>query len=212
MAGVALAIVCCVTWIDRPAALWAHEHVHHRGVFIAMTYVMYVVMAFVCLRFAGYGADALLFGRKPDRLGVAFGCCLSVAVALTLCEALKIVFGRTGPESIYGNPSWISTGIYEFSPFHGGGGHGYFPSGHTAVVSAFAGVLWQRVPALRSFWLTLVFAVMVGLYAANWHWISDIIAGLALGLLCGKATLVVLGWDSRTADESPADRSHNSLS
>jgi membrane-associated phospholipid phosphatase len=195
-AGCFLAIVCCVKWVDRPAALWAHEHVHHRGVFIGMTYLMYLVMAFVCLRLAGYGVGALFFGRKSYRLGASFGCCVSVAVALTLCEALKVVFGRTGPVSIEGNPSWISDGIYEFFPFHRGGGHGFFPSGHTAIVSAFAGVLWQRVPTLRAFWLALTVAVMVGLYAADWHWLSDIIAGLALGLFCAKATGALLGWDA----------------
>jgi len=52
------------------------------------------------------------------------------------------------------------------------------------------------MPALRAFWLALTVAMMVGLYAANWHWISDIIAGLALGLFCAKATGALLGWDA----------------
>lgn len=198
-AGCFLAIACCIKWVDRPAALWAHQHVHQRGVFIAMTYLMYLVMAFVCLRLAGYGVGALFFGRKSYRLGTAFGCCLSVAAALTLSEALKVVFGRTGPETFQGNPSWIGDGVYGFFPFHSGVGYAFFPSGHTAIVSAFAGVLWQRVPALRAFWLAVMVAVMVGLYAADWHWISDIIAGLAVGLFCAKATVALLGWDTTSA-------------
>lgn len=44
--------------------------------------------------------------------------------------------------------------------------------------------------------LALTGAVMVGLYAADWHWISDLIAGLALGLFCAKATRALLGWDA----------------
>jgi len=191
-AGCVLAIFCCVKWVDRPAALWAREHVHHRGVFIAMNYLMYPIMAFVCLGLAGYAVDAVFFGRKSYRLGTTFGCCLSVAVALTLCEALKVVFGRTGPETYDGNPSWIRDGVYGFFPFHTGVGYAFFPSEHAAVVSAFAGVLWQRVRALRVFWLALTVSVMVGLYAADWHWISDIIAGLALGLFCAKATGALL--------------------
>lgn len=199
-AGCFLAIALCIKWVDRPAALWAHERVHHRGVFIAMTYLMYLVMAFVCSRLAGYSIGALFFDRKSCQLGTAFGCCLSVAVAFTLCEALKVVFGRTGPETFGGTPSWISDGIYGFFPFHSGAGYAYFPSSHTAVVSAFAGVLWRRMPALRTFWLALTIAVMVGLYAAGWHWISDIIAGLALGLFCAKATVSLLGWDATPAN------------
>lgn len=199
-AGCVLTIVCCVKWVDRPAALWAHEHVHHRGVFVAMTHLVDLIVALVCLGFGGYGIGALFFGRKSYRLGTAFGCCISVAAALTLREALKSVFGRTWPETFIGNLSWINDGVYGFFPFHGGMGWASFPSGHTAVVSAFAGVLWQRMPALRALWLALTAAVMVGLYAADYHWISDIIAGLTLGLFCAKTTGALLGWDA--ADSS----------
>ena len=153
-------------------------------------------MAFVCLRFAGYGVGVFFFGRKSFRLGTAFGCCLSVAAAYTISEALKVVTGRTGPETFGGSPSWIGDGIYGFFPFREGEGYAYFPSGHTAIASAFAGVVWQRLPALRILWLVLMVAVMVGLYAANWHWVSDIIAGLALGLPCAKTTAALLGWDA----------------
>ena len=195
-AGWVLAIVCCFKWVDRPASLWAHKHVHNHGVFIAVTHVVDLIVASVCLGFGAYGVGALFFGRKSYRLGTAFGCCLSVAVALTLREALKSAFGRTWPETFVGNPSWISDGVFGFFPFHGGVGWTSFPSGHTAVVSAFAGVLWQRVPALRAFWLALMVAVMLSLYAADYHWISDIVAGLALGLFCAKTTGALLGWDA----------------
>jgi membrane-associated phospholipid phosphatase len=67
------------------------------------------------------------------------------------------------------------------------------------VVAAFVGVLWQRVPGLRALWLVLMVAVMVSLYAAGWHWVSDIIAGLALGLFCAKAIVALLGWDATAA-------------
>ncbi|HXE42632.1 MAG TPA: hypothetical protein VN516_06370, partial [Candidatus Baltobacteraceae bacterium] len=58
-AGFLLLIVCCIKWVDRPAALWAHEHVHNRAVFAAMTYLIYPIMAFVCLRMAGYAVEAI---------------------------------------------------------------------------------------------------------------------------------------------------------
>jgi membrane-associated phospholipid phosphatase len=195
-AGCFLAIGCCVKWVDRPAALWAFEHGRHRGIFIAMNYLLFPIMAFVCLRLAGYGIGAIFFGRKSYRLDTAFGCCLSVAIALTLSETLKVVTGRTGPETFQGTPSWISDGIYGFFPFHKGLGYAYFPSGHAAITSAFAGVLWTRVPALRGVWLALIVAMTVGLYAADWHWISDIIAGLALGLFCARTTEALLDRDA----------------
>ncbi|HEU6448509.1 MAG TPA: phosphatase PAP2 family protein [Verrucomicrobiae bacterium] len=84
-------------------------------------------------------------------------------------------------------------------PFHAGVGQASFPSGHTAIVSAFAGILWQRLPKLRILWLVLTVAVMIGLWAANWHWVSDIIAGLALGLLCAKTIGQLLGWNATSA-------------
>jgi len=194
--GFVLTILVCIKWVDRPAALWAHEHIHNRAVFVAMTYLIYPIMAFVCLRMMGYSVEAIFFGRKSFQFNTTFGCCLSVAAAVTLCETLKVVFGRTGPETFEGSPSWISNGIYEFLPFHEGVGYGYFPSGHAAVVSAFAGILWQRLPSLRILWVVLMVAMTVGLWAANWHWVSDIIAGLALGLLCAKTTGPLLGWEA----------------
>ncbi|MFT3869560.1 MAG: phosphatase PAP2 family protein [Nibricoccus sp.] len=201
--GCFLTIAGCVIWVDRPAELWAFEHVRQRGVFVAINYLLYPIMAFVCLRLAGYGIGAIFFGRKSYRLDTAFGCCLAVAIALTLTETLKVVTGRIGPESFQGSPSWIRDGIYGFFPFHLGPGYAYFPSGHTSITAAFAGVLWMRKPKLRVAWLALTVAMMVSLVAAGWHWISDTIAGLALGLFCARSTATLLRWDAPPVPHDP---------
>jgi len=120
-------------------------------------------------------------------------CCLATVVALVLKDQLKYVFGRTFPESgETGSPSWIGTGAYGFHPFHGGAAWASFPSGHTAAVTAAAGVLWQRVRALRWVWGSAVVLVALALFGTDYHFVGDIVAGAYLGVGCAATVLTLL--------------------
>ncbi len=81
------------------------------------------------------------------------------------------------------NLSWIRDGVFGFFPFHQGPGWGSFPSGHTAVITTTATILWLVWPELRIVWV--VASVVVGLIGANYHFVSDIIGGLYLGVAIG---------------------------
>ena len=116
------------------------------------------------------------------------GCAILIAWALK--EQLKWVFGRTWPETYIRccpNPSYFGDGTYGFFPFRGGQGYASFPSGHTAVVTAFAGAVWIVLPKLRWPGAILALAVAIGLLGANYHWLSDIAAGAILGASTGIA-------------------------
>ncbi len=114
----------------------------------------------------------------------------AILIAWALKEELKWAFGRTWPETwIKGNanPSYFGNGTYGFFPFHGGQGYASFPSGHTTAITAFAGALWFLCPKLRWLGVALALAVVIGLLGADFHWLSDIMAGAILGGTTGVA-------------------------
>ncbi|MFQ1003989.1 phosphatase PAP2 family protein [Modestobacter sp. SSW1-42] len=107
---------------------------------------------------------------------------LRIVVALVLLTAVVYAFkwgtGRTAPE-------------YPGSFFHRGGGS--YPSGHVANAALMWGVArWQAVEfglppwVQRACWLLAVvgpFVTGVTMVALNFHWVTDVVAGLAVGVL-----------------------------
>jgi membrane-associated phospholipid phosphatase len=128
---------------------------------------------------------AYLAGGRPGRGGrVVLVAAIATLVARAVCDELKIAFGRTWPETwVENNPSWIRDHTWLFHPFHGGRGYASFPSGHTTDIAAPAAVLWRCVPRWR--WVAVVPVVLVagGLVASDFHYVSDVLAGLYLGVV-----------------------------
>ena len=49
--------------------------------------------------------------------------CLATVAALGMKDQLKVLLGRTWPETwINNNPFWIGNGAFGFEPLHGGAG------------------------------------------------------------------------------------------
>ncbi len=120
------------------------------------------------------------------RGGYAGGHNATAVVALEVNQEMKIVSGRTWPESWLGdNPSWIRDGVFEFAPFHGGNGRHSFPSWHTSVIATAATLLWLLWPGQRILWATIVAMVVTGLVGGSYHFVSDIIGGLCFGVAIG---------------------------
>lgn len=127
---------------------------------------------------------------KPDII------CLLGDASLLLSDFitgwLKYVFGRTWPK--YGFPSYIRQNIYGFNPFHAGVGYQSFPSGHVAALCAVLAVLWVFYPRFRALYALAALGFSAGLIAANYHFLSDTIAGGLVGALTGA--LCVFVWQS----------------
>ena len=83
------------------------------------------------------------------------------------------------------NPSFIHDSVYGFNFFHGGPGYASFPSGHLSLTCAVMSVLWIAYPKFRALYALVVLAVVVGLVGANYHFLSDIIAGGFVGISTG---------------------------
>lgn len=121
---------------------------------------------------------------------------MHLIVAEVTKNQLKFMFGRTWPETwVQNNPSFIRDGTYGINLFHGGARYASFPSGHSAVTCAVISVLWNLYPNLRAVYLIVVFAVAIGLIGANYHFLSDVIAGSFVGVSTGWMATAL--WQAR---------------
>ena len=205
----AILVVVSVRLIDRPVATWVHEHLgdghfawmrlYRDGHLLPVGPFSFMAgpaeaigpLALLVLVLLAFAATV---GWHPKvRARAVLALCLSVVVTLGINHQLKTVFGRTWPESWLGdNPSWIRDGVYNFNPFHGGQGWESFPSGHTSVITTAATLLWLIWPELRILWAAIVAMVVIGLIGGNYHFVSDIVGGLYLGVAIGLGSAELL--------------------
>ncbi|MFV0279921.1 MAG: phosphatase PAP2 family protein [Rhodoblastus sp.] len=184
---VVAAVVVSYVFVDRPIARYLYDNLHHRqNDFRKLTYVSEVVQAASVLIVAW---GVWLYARRRP-IGPVFEPLIrasaALCVAFAMKDQLKYAFGRTWPETwVNNNPSFIKDGVFGFFPFHGGTGWSAFPSGHTATISAFAATLWMLWPKGRPLCAAAVAIPVTGLLGADYHWVSDIIAGGALGAAIG---------------------------
>jgi rhodanese-related sulfurtransferase len=87
----------------------------------------------------------------------------------------------------------ITVGTHDrplFNPLrHISGPSGWsFPSGHVAAVFAVMAVLWWSYARLRPIYVACVAAVAVGLIGANYHFLSDILGAIFVGLSASYVT------------------------
>jgi membrane-associated phospholipid phosphatase len=184
----AAATIVCYAFVDVPLALFAHGHLREYAIFARLTtateYFPPIAIAAIFVlglwrlsgRAFGYSAEAILITS------------VSLVAARAAKDQLKLVFGRTWPETwTNNNPSLIKDGAFGFHPFHGGSGFESFPSGHTLGICAVVTALWFYYPRYTPIYVVLILAVSIALIGANYHFLSDIIAGGFIG-----ATLAIL--------------------
>ncbi len=179
-----VATTVAFVWLDRPIARFVHDHIlrEHQAMFAQLTHIPEPFVPLAMIAFVVMGLAALS-DRPLTRWQTAlFVAATSLVMAETIKNGLKYIFGRTWPETwVNNNPSYIRDGVFGFNWFHGGAGYASFPSGHMSVTCALAGVLWIWVPRWRALWALMVLAVAVGLVGADYHFLSDVIAGSFLG-------------------------------
>ena len=184
--GTVISVTVSYFWLDRPISHLAHEVLQQFQLFEKLTLIPYAltslaVVAVMVLALRGLSRAQL--SRLPTVLLLAG---ISLALAVVAKEELKFAFGRTWPETWIGNnPSLIRDSVFGFFPFHGGGGYRSFPSGHTTVTCAVLTVFWICYPKFRLLYGLVMAAVAIGLVGANFHFVSDVIAGAFLGVSVG---------------------------
>jgi membrane-associated phospholipid phosphatase len=187
MATVA-AIAVSFQWLDRPIALIVHNHLGHPhfGFFEWLTHIPDPIIPLAVVTFILVGLRALVGRSLSTHQAAAFVCSLSVIFAETTKDQLKFIFGRAWPETwVDNNPSFIRDNVYGFHLLHGGAAYQSFPSGHMAATCAVMSVLWMWFPRLRGLCAIAGLTVGASLVGADYHFLSDVIAGAFVGISAG---------------------------
>ncbi len=121
---------------------------------------------------------------------------VSVPLANMVKSLLKYTFGRITTRFWLLHPH-----AHEFHWLHGTGNYTGFPSGHMAVLTVFVAALWVYYPRRRTVYLFFLAALALALIVTNYHFISDIIAGVYTGLLVHGATDSFLTFLHRSRDK-----------
>jgi membrane-associated phospholipid phosphatase len=169
--------------------LFVHRTVADKTIFVWLQRLPVAFFLLSSLIFAWCGLWTLLERPLSRAQSIGLACSITFIATNLITNQLKYAFGRTWPESwIEKNPSLIQNGVFGFNPFHGGLGFASFPSGHVAAVCAVMAVLWWSYARLRPIYVACVAAVAVGLIGANYHFLSDILGGIFVGLSAGYVT------------------------
>jgi len=190
----ACAVAISYQWLDRPIAFFTHAHFHNEPFLARLTLIPEFFAPLAVLIFIVLGLRALLDKPLTRVEAIVLLCALSLVIASAIKNQLKIVFGRTWPETwVRNNPSLIHDGVYGFHPFKMGSAYESFPSGHTTAIVAVMSVLWVCYPRFRVLYTLIIVAVVVGLLGADFHFLSDCIAGAFIGASTGW--IVVMLWE-----------------
>ncbi|MEW6255704.1 MAG: phosphatase PAP2 family protein [Pseudomonadota bacterium] len=185
-------------FLDQPLSRFAHTVIgRHDMVRAFQTYPQYLSQLSVVL-IVVLGLVRVFRGALGRLSLTAFAAGLSLVCASTIGNHLKYVFGRTWPETfVQNNPSFIQDGVYGFFSFHGGEGWASFPSGHTLAAVSFLTVPAIAYPRARVACGLLVLLEALALWAQNYHFFSDIVAGACLGGAVALVTARLMGLDGR---------------
>ena len=194
MAGVLLAcvvvIVLCVFFVDRPAAIVAtHFFWKARHLRVPLDSLL-LLIPLGALSILVAGLTTMLgksISHRAETLVLA-GFSLMWATACNFF-LLQPAFGRSSPVQFL-----IHHDDYRFAWLQGHGGTG-LPSGHAVIAASYLMTIWFRHPRTRIAVGSIIAAVMIGLVLAEWHFVSDTLAGLLEGTLA--AAITVRLWERR---------------
>ncbi len=184
-------IVLCIVFVDKPVALfatrlfWKFQHLQ----FALAALLLLIPFGALSILVAGFAmANGRPISWRLETLALA-GVSLIAAI---LCNyfLLQRVFGRGSPIRYL-----MHHDDYGFAWFHGRGGIG-FPSGHSVIAASYLMVFWFRYSQSRPIVGSIIAAVMITLILAEWHFVSDTLAGVLEGTIA--AALTVHLWERHT--------------
>jgi membrane-associated phospholipid phosphatase len=105
-------------------------------------------------------------------------CGTVLPIAFVAKFIFQYVFGRSDPHALvfYHRPP-------QFYWFRIDEGYGCFPSGHMTVFTALMATLSQYYRRFRPIFLGLLILLALGLIATDYHFLSDVVAGVFLGMV-----------------------------
>jgi undecaprenyl-diphosphatase len=194
------AVLAIALWLDTPLHRLTGDldPALHR-VFAAITRIgksdwSILLAAGLCLGFAlrarraARPRDAVVWRHAAGLAGFVLAALLTSGIA---ANVLKWGLGRARPS--------LSDGAapFDFAPIATSAGWASFPSGHATTIVALAVALGFIWPRLRLAFLTLALWVAVSRVMVGAHWLSDVVAGAALGAATAYALRL---WLARRAE------------
>lgn len=189
--GTVLAVAFSMAFIDRPLAQLFHDgdqHVH--AVFAIITkfglsdgYLIVSSVLFVGLRgIAARMRNPAHASRLRFNAYRALFIFVAVATSGLATDLIKVICGRARPKLLFGDQ------IYGF--FWGATQADYwsFPSGHATTVAALATAFYLLWPRGSPVYIVAALLVMASRVVLGAHYVSDVIAGAAIGIAATWAT------------------------
>ncbi len=182
-------VVLCYLYVDRPVAEYFEATVRYTETWQWLSHLLTlfpltVGAAMVFLFYAG--CKVMARQRLPFWSGTPLACSWAAMWALATERILKGIFGRPGPEPLY-----LHHNVYGFEGPRGNLRWDSFPSGTALVITAVAAVVWILQPKWRWAGTLMSVILMCAVIAANWHWVSDVVAGAYLGATIGWMTVYI---------------------
>jgi membrane-associated phospholipid phosphatase len=186
----ALFLILSYVYFDRPIAYQMAE-INLNAFFLFHIFnpiaIVIDVGAILTIIILGIKGCLKVLTQQESRL---FLMSVTIGIAVYIKSFLKILFGRFWPQTWYlDNPSLLQNQVYGFDFLHLDFPYGAFPSGHATVVFCAMTFVWLLAPKWR--WLALLVCLLQAsaLIVLNYHFLSDVIGGAVLGILCSLASV-----------------------
>ncbi len=185
-----MTVAFCIVYVDRPIATFSFHHINETGRVQILRWLILPLgpLAVVALIIVLVSGLLSLSGRPfPRWVQPMIIPTIAVTMGIGAELILKEIFGRS---DIW--PTYIQHHVYAWDFMDHRDGWRSFPSGTAIGLFALIGVLLVR----RSRWTTtavcasLVICALVTIIP--FHWLSDVIAGMFVGLTIGYATATLL--------------------
>jgi hypothetical protein len=175
----AAAIVASILWLDIPIARYFFANSPHVAGLARALGTSVVIGADASLMML-LGIIRIVRGSLPHYAKTLFVACAASLIAFAANDyVLKLIFGRYGPYTFFGDPA-----LPMFNFFHGDL-MCVFPSGHMVLSTAFAAVLVREYPRSWPLFGGLLGIACVLLLIGDWHFLADIFAGVFAGGTAG---------------------------
>ncbi len=187
----AMSILVCICYVDRPAAEFFNSNLRPYTVLFRLNRLLapLIVIPVAALLFQ-FGAGLwLLFGRRLapwTRVPLLYSSGTIWAIAAEF--VFKQILGRGSPD-----PTYFANHLYGFRFLHATEGWNSFPSGTATIALTIAAITCLRVRRWRPIVSTMAGLACIGVTVTNGHWVSDVVAGVFLGISIGWMTVAISG-------------------
>lgn len=171
----------CLLWIDKPLAVWIHQHSTHGDVYKLSSVVSsifnpscWMILAIIS------GVISMFVRQQSKRCRALLYFALTIIVAYFIAFVFKVVLARYRPSELFQHNLY---GFHWFSLKHA---FNSTPSGH--ATTAFAGLfaIGNILNKAAWKWVLGIAAILIALarLVVGAHFMGDVIFGAYIGILC----------------------------